>query len=254
MFPIALNTFREIIRNKFFGLLAFLSVIFIAFSLVLDTLSLGETRRVLFDFWLSFMEISGFSIILFLAGGMITREIEGRTIYLMLSKPIDRWSIILWKFLGFSAVILLVLALECLLLIGLVSFAGFELDRLFFLAVVGILFKLESLLALILFFSTFVSGAVAVFMTLAAYIVGHSGYIILEHALSTSNQVLLVFARVLLGIFPNLESLNIKNYVATGAELQSSNALLAYGIALVYIVLILFLSTKLFQRKSFDAV
>lgn len=50
MFPIALNTFREIIRNKFFGLLAFLSVIFIAFSLVLDTLSLGETRRVLFDF------------------------------------------------------------------------------------------------------------------------------------------------------------------------------------------------------------
>lgn len=50
MFNIALNTFREIIRNKFFGLIAFLGIIFILLSIVLDTLALGEARRVLFDF------------------------------------------------------------------------------------------------------------------------------------------------------------------------------------------------------------
>lgn len=95
MFNIALNTFREIIRNKFFSLIAFLGVVFILLSLILDTLALGEIRRMLFDFGLSFIELTGFVIILFLGGGMIAREIDGKTIYLMLSKPVSRGAIIL---------------------------------------------------------------------------------------------------------------------------------------------------------------
>lgn len=66
MFNIALNTFREIIRNKFFSLIAFLGVIFLLLSMVLDTLALGEIRRVLFDFGLSFIELTGLAIVLFL--------------------------------------------------------------------------------------------------------------------------------------------------------------------------------------------
>lgn len=94
MFNIALNTFREILRNRFFGLLGFLAIVFLAFSTILDTLSLGETKRVFFDFGLSFMEITAVTIILFLGGSMLAREIDGRTIYLMLSKPISRPTII----------------------------------------------------------------------------------------------------------------------------------------------------------------
>jgi hypothetical protein len=66
MFNIALNTFREIIRNKFFSLIAFLGIVFILISFLLDTLALGETRRVLFDFGLSFVEVTGLLIVLLL--------------------------------------------------------------------------------------------------------------------------------------------------------------------------------------------
>ena len=90
MFNIALNTFREMVRNRFFSLIIFLSIILIALSLGLDSLALGENKRVIVDFGLSFIELSGLAVILFLAGGLIAREIEGRTIYLMLSKPIRR--------------------------------------------------------------------------------------------------------------------------------------------------------------------
>lgn len=58
MWNIALNTFREIIRNKFFSLIAFLGVVFLLLSIILDTLALGEIRRVLFDFGLSFIELT----------------------------------------------------------------------------------------------------------------------------------------------------------------------------------------------------
>lgn len=68
MFNIALNTFREMVRNRFFSLLIFLSVILIALSLGLDSLALGENKRVIVDFGLSFIELSGFAVILFLAG------------------------------------------------------------------------------------------------------------------------------------------------------------------------------------------
>ena len=50
MFNIALNTFRELVRNRFFSLIIFLSIILIALSLGLDSLSLGENKRVIMDF------------------------------------------------------------------------------------------------------------------------------------------------------------------------------------------------------------
>ena len=68
MFNIALNTFREMVRNKFFSLILFLSVILIALSFGLDSLALGETKRVIIDFGLSFIELSGFAVVLLLAG------------------------------------------------------------------------------------------------------------------------------------------------------------------------------------------
>lgn len=62
------------------------------------------------------------------------------------------------------------------------------------------------------------------------------------------------FAKVVLMFFPNLESLNLKNYVATDAPIHVSNYLMAYGMNIVYIGIILFLAMKLFERRTFDAV
>ena len=100
MFNIALNTFRELVRNKFFSLILALGVIFIILTIATDTLSLGESKRMIVDMGLSFIELTGLAIVLFLGGGMLLREIEGRTIYLILSKPIPRGYLIYGKFLG----------------------------------------------------------------------------------------------------------------------------------------------------------
>ncbi len=254
MFNIAINTFREIIRNRFFWLIAFLGIIFILLSLVLDTLALGEIRRVLFDFGLSFIEITGFAIVLFMWGGMIAREIEGRTIYLILSKPVRRGMIVLGKFAWFSVAIALVLLIETIILLGVLSLQGFYPDMLFFMAVVTIWIKLEILLALIIFFSTWVSPIIAMFMTIASYIIGHSWYSILEFALQNQSLPAQIFARTVLALFPNLTSLNLKLYVATDAVITNSSILLASTLALMYLLCILYLSVYIFERKSFDAV
>ncbi len=252
MFTIALNTIRELIRNKFFSLILFLGVIFIMISFALETLALGELKRVLYDFGLSFIELTGLAVILFLGWGMIAREIEGRTIFLMLSKPVWRSSIFLGKFLGFSVVVVTMVAFQSLLLIGLLLLKWFELDPLIFSAIIGILLKLFSLLGIILFFSAFTSPMIAMFLTVASYIIGHGGYTVLDYAIWNNNSVMWYIAKGILILFPNLESLNLKNYVATDAPVNLITWWIGYGSSVVYIIILLFLGSLIFSKKSFD--
>ncbi|MBX9809375.1 ABC transporter permease [Candidatus Gracilibacteria bacterium] len=254
MFNIALNTFREMVRNRFFSLLIFLSVVLIALSLGLDSLALGENKRVIVDFGLSFIELSGLAVILFLAGGLISREIDGRTIYLMLSKPIRRGSIIFGKFIGFAWVLKLVIAIELVILMGILYSQGVVLDTIFFLSIFGILLKLLSLLAVTLFFSTIVSPGLAMFVTIAFAIIGHGGYVVLEYAIRSGESFYLYFAQAILVFFPNLESLNLKNLVATTAIIDIPTYLIAFGLSVVYTTIVLFLAAWLFEKKSFDNV
>ena len=129
--------------------------------------------------------------------------------------------IILGKFTGFSLVISSVVFMEMIILLGVLLLKGFYPDMLFFMAIIGIWIKLEVMLALILFFSTWVSPMVAMFMTITSYIIGHSGYVVLDYALQTQSIGAQIFARTLLAVFPNLSALNIKNYVATDAIISS---------------------------------
>ncbi len=252
MFLIALNTIREMTRNKFFSLILFLWVIFIMISFLLETLALGELKRMLYDFGLTFIELTGLAVVLFLGGGMLSREIEGRTIYLMLSKPIGRGQIFLGKFIGFAGVIVFMVAFQSLILLGLLTLKHFAIDPLFFWAILGILLKLFSLLAVILFFTNFTSPLIAMFLTIATYMIGHSGYTMLDYGLFKNDQTTLFLGKWVLTFFPNLEALNLKNYIATDAPIELSKWLLGYGTGTLYIVILLVLGAIIFSKKSFD--
>ncbi len=128
------------------------------------------------------------------------------------------------------------------------------LDTVFALAVLGIFLKLLSLLALSLFFSTIVSPGLAMFMTIASAIIGHGGYQILEYAIRSGSTVYMYFAQGVLILFPNLESLNLKNLVATTAIINIETYLMAFILSLVYTTIILCLAAWIFEKKSFDAV
>jgi hypothetical protein len=95
---------------------------------------------------------------------------------------------------------------------------------------------------------------VAMFMTITSYIIGHSGYTVLDYALQHQSFPAQIFARTLLAVFPNLASLNLKSYVATDAIIASSSIGIAFTLAGLYIFCILYLSVYIFERKSFDAV
>lgn len=92
------------------------------------------------------------------------------------------------------------------------------------------------------------------FMTIASTIIGHGGYQVLEYAIRSGDSVYLYFARGVLILFPNLESLNLKNLVATTAVIHIETYLIAFALSLIYTTIILGLAAWMFERKSFDAV
>lgn len=72
---------------------------------------------------------------------------------------------------------------------------------------------------------------VSMFMTITSYIIGHSGYAVLDYAIQNQSFPAQIFARSLLATFPNLASLNLKNYVATDAIIASSSISIAFTLA-----------------------
>lgn len=143
-------------------------------------------------------------------------------------------------------VLLLVVFVEMLILMGILTTHAATFDMVFFMAIVGILCKLLSLLAVILLASTIVSPGLAIFLTIATYVIGHGGYVMLEYALRESSSAYALLAQGVLTIFPNLESLNLKNLVATSATIEMNTYLLAFCLSLLYTGIVLWIGAWTF--------
>lgn len=254
MFHIALNTFREIIRSRYFSLIFLFGIILFAGIFFFNELSLGQAEFIVPDFGLSFIEIVGLFLILFLGNRLLSKEFEEKTIYLTLSRPIARGNIILGKFLGFSAILAIaVWVLSGVLLILMLIFK-LAITPIIFLSILGIFLKLLILLAVTLFLSIFLSGGIATFVTLAVYIVGHSGYMLLEYAGQTGNNMFHVLASAILFFFPNFLALNFKDQIHLGLPINMPHIAMVILFAVLYGLIVLGISRFVFSRKSFDSI
>ena len=102
---LAQNTFREGVRDRvFFAVLVF-SVLLLVASLVIGPLSLGEQGRITQDVGLASISILCFLIAVLIGTGIVYKEIERKTIYTVLSKPVSAWEFILGKFLGLVLIV-----------------------------------------------------------------------------------------------------------------------------------------------------
>jgi ABC-type transport system involved in multi-copper enzyme maturation permease subunit len=215
---------------------------------------MGEGKRLLLDFSLSFIEITGLIIVVFLASYSIYREIEGKTLYLILSKPIPRGNLIFWKFIGFAWVMGVFIMLQTLLFVMLLTTYGVSLESLFFLSILGLYIKILSILAVILFFASFAGPMVTLFLGLTTYIIGHSGYILLDFAENTKNDFLIWIGKWVLAFFPNMNALNIKTFIYTPIHPTVSEILITFSVSLIYIFILLFLGKLIFEKRSFETL
>ena len=252
MLNIALNTFREIVRNKFLYMIIFFAFVFILFSITLWTLTLWNDSKIIIDFWMSMIEVFWIIWVLFVGSQLLFKEIEWKTIFLILSKPIKRYEFILWKFLGFSGTILLIVVFQAILYLMMLYLKDIEITQLIIFSIIFTFFKLELLLALVFFFSSFMSNMITIMVSILFYISGHSFSLLLDLVNRTKNEFVIKLVEILQLLFPPFEALNIKNHIGGFVEFSNKFFLFNAWYSIIYLIIILYFTVIIFNKKKFE--
>jgi ABC-type transport system involved in multi-copper enzyme maturation permease subunit len=248
-FVIAKNTFKQAIRDKIlYGILIF-ALLFIGSVVVLSSLSLGEDIFVIRSFGLAGIYLFGLIITLFLGASTIYDEVERKTSYFLLAKPVTRADIINGKFLGLLAAFGATTLLMTIAYIVIVFLSGGALDYMAFLAVGLQLLEMAVLTGAIILFSVFTTPLAAIIYTILVIYIGHLLSLIREFALKSEGlgKYILMAAYY---FFPNLEKFNIRNLIVHQLKISSVEILLTAGYAVLYVILVLYLAKTLLNRKE----
>ncbi|MCH8518530.1 hypothetical protein LAT59_02105 [Candidatus Gracilibacteria bacterium] len=251
MLNIALNTFKEIVRNRFLYLIVFFAFVFILFSIILGKLTIGESDKVIVDFGIAMIEIFGLIGVLFVGSQLLFKEVEGKTIFLILSKPITRQDFILGKYFGFSGVILLLFIMQSLLFLGVLFFQEIVLESLILLSLLFTLWKLLILLAIVFFLSTFMTPMLTIIVSLMIFVVSHSFSLLLT-MFARISEILFMLVQGVQLLFPPLEALNIKDVIGTFEILPPLYFISNTFYTFTYIAFLLFFTVLIFSRKNFE--
>lgn len=251
---IAANVFREVIRDRVLYLIGFFAVAMIAATLLLPEVAASTENKIIPDIGLAAIGLLGLLIAVFVGTGLVNKEIEKRTVFVMVAKPISRAEFIVGKHWGISAVLaVLVAAMMGIFLVTLtllqipVPIAALSLAALFqFL-------ELSLIAAAAILFGVFTSSLLATLLTIAVYLMGHfSRDLVALGSISADPNL----RRITEGLFlalPDLSRLNLKNEAVYGiAALPPANELATHFVyGLLYIVVLLTIATFVFSRREF---
>lgn len=248
VWAITLNTFRESIRDRILLVVVIFAVFIIGSSVFLGSISLDQDHKIIKDFGLGAIFLLQVFIIIFVGANLIYREIERKTLFLILPKPVKKSEIILGKWLGLSLTILLMTILTTLLFFGVLFFKGGTLNEIPYLSLAILLGFVEAMLIIMLsiLFSVFTSPILSSVYTVSLVLIGHSSSVVLGIINKQENEIIKYSLTGLYYLFPNLEKFNIRNDVLY-SSLPSAQALtltviyaLAYGFALFVIARFIF--------------
>lgn len=248
---IALNTFREAVRDKILYSLLIFALLLIGSSVFISTLSVGDPVKIIKDMGLSMISIFGTLIAIFVGIGLVYKELEKRTIYTIIAKPITRYQFLLGKYCGLVLTLLVEIAVMAGGFLLLLTFYPGAFDPALFKAIYLILLELMLITAVALLFSSFSTPILSGIFTLCFFVIGHLTYDLKLLMEESKLKSLAHFSDFLYYTLPNLENFNIKgrvvHHLPVGLDYMVYTSL--YG--LFYILLLLTLSVIIFQRKDF---
>ncbi len=257
---IARNTFRECIRDRVLYNLILFALIMIASSIALGQLTLGHEDKVIVDLGLSSISAFGTLIAIFIGIGLVYKELEKRTVYVLLAKPVRRSEFIIGKFAGLLLTLLVnTLIMTAGLMLTMLWHGGVAPDAyLRILPAVFVTFlSLTLTTALALLFSTFSTPALSALFTFFLWVIGHFNSDLRAFGRLTKSALLQGMCEALYYVLPNFgnfETVGSRDVIQTAAYYQHINAGAVAWITLygaLYCAALVVLSVAVFSRRDF---
>ena len=261
---IAANVFKESVRDKVLYSIVLFAVLIIAASLLLGQLTAGQEVKIIKDLGLASISLFGHFIAIFIGIGLVSKEVEQRSVYNLLSKPVNRHQIVAGKYLGLVLTLAVNVAIMALALFAVLAYMAWRVDpeaqkawdttaldpRL--LKAVGlILIELTVVTAIALLFSTFSTPIVSAALTFGFVIVGHFSADLRDFDQVVDSPAAARLARGLYWVLPNLSQLDVKAQVVHGEPVTFGYMALTIGYGALYVAMLLTVAMFVFSRRDF---
>jgi ABC-type transport system involved in multi-copper enzyme maturation permease subunit len=250
---VAINTFREAVRDRVLYNLVFFALVMIGAAVLVGQISIGIERLVIINLGLSAISIFGLVMAVFIGVGLVYKEMEKRTLYSLLAKPIRRWEFLVGKYAGLLLTLVVNTSFMTLGLAAALFYVGrpfLRSDASILIAVYFILLELALVTAIALFFSCFSSPMLSTLFTLGIYVTGVFAKDIRDVGELTRNPALTTVTRVLYYLVPNFHNFNVIAPAAHAEPIPFSLVWHNTLYALLYVVLLLLAASAVFSARN----
>ena len=251
--PIAEYTIMENIRSKIFYILLLFVFIMAGSALVFSSLAPDTEARVITDIGLACIEMFTLMTGIFAAVNLVLQEIENRTIYLLMTRPLRRWEYIVGRYLGVLVILCFnIVTMLCVLMLLLKISTNWTLDPMFIWSAITIFFKMIIIIAVALTASlVFTSSVTAMAFSFLVWVIGHFSSELKLMAEKVQSLLAKGLLYTLYYTVPNFQIFNLKDKlgIPEGMPMDVLALVLLYGIT--YAVILLVIGSLFFARKEF---
>jgi Cu-processing system permease protein len=250
---VALNTFREAVRDRVLYNLVFFALAMIAASILVGQVSIDIEEVVIVTLGLSAISVIGLLIAVFIGVGLVSKEMDKRTLYALLAKPVRRWEFLLGKFGGLVltlAVNTAAMAAGLFLALSLVKQGTEPVEGPVLVAVYFILLKLALVVALALLFSCFTTPLLSILYTAGLYIAGLFVTEMRNFQSETMSRALQTLLRWLSYLLPNFENFDVMAAAAHGRAIPGVLIAQNTAYAALYCAVVLTAAAAIFTRRN----
>ncbi|HEX4536701.1 MAG TPA: ABC transporter permease [Candidatus Acidoferrum sp.] len=250
---VALNTFREAVRDRVLYNLVFFALVMMAAAILVGQISIDIENIVIVSLGLSAISIIGLLMSVFIGVGLVSKEIDKRTLYALLAKPLRRWEFILGKFGGLALTLTVntaAMAAGLFLIMFYVKHSIEGGDAVVLVAVYFILLKLALVVALAMLFSCFTTPLLAILFTAGLYIAGLFVHEMRNLEPGTMTPALGGLLRGISYLLPNFENFDAMGAAAHGRAIPGMLIAQNTVYAALYCAIVLAVAVAIFSQRN----
>lgn len=254
---VLLNTFRETIRDKILYGMVFFAIALIATTFVLGEWSLHEEVRVTTDLGLAGISLFTVLLAIVLGVSLMHKELDKKTLYPVLAKPVARWQFLLGKYLGMALTLAVQLVLLTAVFMAALAVQGGHPTRALGVAILLIYVEVLVVVAVAMLFSSFSTPFLSGVLTLGVFVVGRNIDTLEIFLRAKQIQVVPGIFKAAAAIFPNMYLFYPSGRIVAGewasvhgAFVQSSYVLATTAYGLAYVAVCLMAATIVFSRRD----
>jgi ABC-type transport system involved in multi-copper enzyme maturation permease subunit len=261
---IAVNVFRESVRDKVLYNLVLFAILMIGASYLIGQLTAGQDIKIIKDLGLAATSIFGLFIAVFIGIQLVSKEVERRSIYGILSKPVHRHQLLLGKYAGLVLTLAVNLSVMAVALYAVLAFIAWMTDPVaargwetppldpHMLKAIGLTFvELSIVTAIALFFSSFSTPILSAVFTFGFFVAGRFSADLRNFNQVVESRAAAWLAEALYWLLPNLAPFDVRAQVVHGLAVPAGHIALTVAYGVTYIAALLLATTLIFSRRDF---